>query len=359
MVQQRSRSTVRSLTWPSCALGLAMMLILPGVARTQARVDADSGTIQVADPKSRPTDDARILDVTRQALAADPITASDRIDANVGSGIVTLTGDTRTLLGAERAIGLVRGIPGVRDVNSELVVRPQRQVAASRLEADLLNALRVDPAIEAKGVQVAADDQGAVVLRGTVDSRAESFLVQQVAKSLVGVTSVREEMQVRPDRVRSDAEIEAEVRRMLQWNPSLPNQAIDVSVKDGVVTLSGTVAHAGEQQRAAGLAWVAGVKHVNTVPLTTKAGGPQYAGAHYELQSDEAIARSVRTALERNPRVTATNVQVSVQDRIVTLRGNVGDEQERVAAFDSVRGIMGLKQIRNELQVTSTAASEQ
>jgi osmotically-inducible protein OsmY len=333
---------------------LAACLILPCAAEPQeARTvtPEDLNTLP-ADPRPRPIDVAEVSAAVEQTLRADPIAGAENIDAKVGrGGIVELTGNSRILLGAERAIALTRGVPGVRDVNSEIVVRPRRSVTGAQLEAELRYALQMDPAIKASDVRIQADDAGQVILRGRLESSGQRYLVEQVAKSMIGVIAVRNEMGLQPYAARSDQEIEAEVRRLLQWHALVPNQLIQVEVQDGTVTLSGEVASPAEQQRAAGLAWVRGVRHVNTVPLRTKAEGLEYQGTEYELKSDAAIAAAVRNALEREPRIDTHDVRVQVKDRVVTFSGTVRSSSARAAVLRTARGLLGVAKVRDELEI--------
>ncbi len=47
-----------------------------------------------------------------------------RIQATAEAGIVTLAGEVRSAAQVDRAVAIARRVPGVRDVRSQLVVRP-------------------------------------------------------------------------------------------------------------------------------------------------------------------------------------------------------------------------------------------
>lgn len=73
---------------------------------------ADSATADYAD--------ARTAAAVRGALYRDPVLAGHDIRVQVSAGVVTLTGSLPDERLARRAVSLVRGVPGVVRVNSQL-----------------------------------------------------------------------------------------------------------------------------------------------------------------------------------------------------------------------------------------------
>jgi hyperosmotically inducible protein len=66
--------------------------------------------------------DASIVTRAKSLMAADPIVKARNINVNAVKGDVTLTGIVKSTDEAERAVELVRGIPGVNSVISALRV---------------------------------------------------------------------------------------------------------------------------------------------------------------------------------------------------------------------------------------------
>jgi osmotically-inducible protein OsmY len=64
--------------------------------------------------------DATLVTRAKALLAADPVVKARNINVNVVKGDVTLTGIVKSLEEAERAIQLVRDLPGVNSVTSAL-----------------------------------------------------------------------------------------------------------------------------------------------------------------------------------------------------------------------------------------------
>jgi hyperosmotically inducible periplasmic protein len=65
--------------------------------------------------------DEQIGRLIKDQLKRDPQLRSERIDAWVDVGVVTLTGEVNSSAASNRASEIARGVPGVRDVKNELV----------------------------------------------------------------------------------------------------------------------------------------------------------------------------------------------------------------------------------------------
>jgi osmotically-inducible protein OsmY len=68
-------------------------------------------------------------------------------------------------------------------------------------------------------------------------------------------------------------------------------------------------------------------------------------------RSDEEIQDEVRNRLTWDSWVDARQVHVAVQDRVVTLTGQVDSASEKRAAGDDARATWGVRDVRNNLQV--------
>jgi hypothetical protein len=68
-------------------------------------------------------------------------------------------------------------------------------------------------------------------------------------------------------------------------------------------------------------------------------------------RSDDRIREEVNEALARNPDIDASEIEVVVQNSVVTLRGVVEDRGEKRLAEDIVEDIFGIDDVNNELKV--------
>jgi hyperosmotically inducible periplasmic protein len=70
---------------------------------------------------------------------------------------------------------------------------------------------------------------------------------------------------------------------------------------------------------------------------------------------DSWITSKAKIALFGDERVPGTDVQVETRDGVVTLRGKVSTAEEKRAAEEVVKGIDGVRSVRNNLQVVAVS----
>ncbi|HEX2778701.1 MAG TPA: BON domain-containing protein [Gemmatimonadaceae bacterium] len=151
-------------------------------------------------------------------------------------------------------------------------------------------------------------------------------------------------------RLMSDHEISRDVREELHFDPSVTDAgSIDVSVRDGVVTLGGIAGSLAQRW-----AIVRAVERVRGVRHVIDALAVMYPKT--ERRADSDIEDAANVALKWDARVPE-GVAASVTDGVLTLRGAVANAVERGAAFDAVRNIIGLRGISNEIEVVPRAAA--
>lgn len=122
----------------------------------------------------------------------------------------------------------------------------------------VLRQLEWDPEVDASAIGVAAQG-GAVTLTGYINSYAGKLGAERAAKRVRGVRVVANEIVVRLRVERTDADVAADVVRVLALHGTVPS-SVQATVHEGHVTLTGTVEWA-YQKRDAGQA----VQHVRGV----------------------------------------------------------------------------------------------
>jgi osmotically-inducible protein OsmY len=113
------------------------------------------------------------------------------------------------------------------------------------LEDAVLASLDRDPRIPASSEIAVTVDDGIVTLRGTVENFSQRRAAGADVKNLDGVYEVDDQLKVNlvgADR-REDDEIRGVALQALIWDTEVPSDMIDVSVKDGWLTLKGDVAY--------------------------------------------------------------------------------------------------------------------
>lgn len=151
------------------------------------------------------------------------------------------------------------------------------------------------------------------------------------------------------NRLSSDHDIRRDVRDELHFDPSIIDaDAVEVSVREGVVTLGGmadSLAQRWAIRRAAER--VRGVRRVVDELIV------MYPKPEQRVDSD--IEDAANVVLQWDARVPI-GVVASVADGWLTLRGAVSRWTEHEAAFDAVRNLIGLRGITNDIEVAPPTA---
>ncbi len=147
--------------------------------------------------------------------------------------------------------------------------------------------------------------------------------------------------------MKSDLQLLDDVTNELKWEPAVHGDEIDVSTKDGVVTLSGDVCSYTEKWNADSAALrVRGVKAlVSNLSVVIPT-------AH--VREDSAIQRAVDTALAWRSSLAGNNIAARVEDGWVTLTGSARWQYQRLAAQDAVRSLSGVTGVTDKVLIETT-----
>ena len=142
--------------------------------------------------------------------------------------------------------------------------------------------------------------------------------------------------------MKTDNEIRRDVELALEWEPSVDERRIGVSVVDGIVTLTGEVGSYAEKWKAERtVERVMGVKGIaNDLEVHTP-----------DNRSDTDIARAALDALKWNVTVPSDQLQIKVTKGWLTLTGEVNWDYQRRAAERAVRNLPGVEGISNLIAV--------
>ena len=143
---------------------------------------------------------------------------------------------------------------------------------------------------------------------------------------------------------RSDTDIQRDVVNELKWDPSLRDDDVAIAVRDGVVTLAGTVDSYIEKWTAERLtSKVRGVKAIaNNIEVKLPSSSER---------TDADLARAAVNALAWNTSVPQDRVKVKVENGWLTLEGDVDFFFQREAAERAVRSLWGVKGVTNLISV--------
>jgi osmotically-inducible protein OsmY len=142
--------------------------------------------------------------------------------------------------------------------------------------------------------------------------------------------------------MRSDSEIERDVKEELQWDPDLDATDIAVSAKKGVVTLTGFVrSYTDKYEAEAAAKRVAGVAGVaNDIEVRMPS---------VDERPDPEIARDAVAAIKSQLPISSEHIKVVVKNGWVTLEGQVEWQYQRSTAETAVRRIKGVKGVSNTI----------
>ena len=296
------------------------------------------------------TDDTIRRSIERHVVAETAL-SPDQVDITVKDGIAMLSGSVNNLLQKSRVRQFAESIRGVRSVVDTVVVKSviREKDAIARDVRDNLAQIPPD-----RGLDVSVSvDRGIVTLKGTADSWVLSRLAVYQAMSIKGVLEVVNQINVKTRLERDDPDIALDVKRRLAADLYVDDALIEVTVKDGRVTLEGIVGTAAEKRRAAENAWISGVVAVDDRHLMVdwRKKDRMRRDSPYVRQTDQAILQAVKDALLMDPRVNAYNPDVSVVNGAVTLSGAVDTLYAKQAAEDDAINTTGVWRVDNQLQL--------
>jgi len=262
-----------------------------------------------------------------------------------------------------------------------------------------------DREIRARDIDVDTHD-GVVILKGTVLNEPLRQLAVVLAKRTDGVKQVVDQLQVQvaaPPEVQAnrgtagavatngsaganapftidndDARIATAIESKYFQDDRIKARHIEVTSHAGVVTLRGDVADDTERAQALLLARTTnGVTRVednlsvgsalapsDVTPAAggaaTSAGAPEAAApgnappaakSASAASADDALSARVQSQLSSDPQVKATPLQVTAKNGVVLLQGTVGTASAKQRALTLARGIDGVTQVVDRVQV--------
>lgn len=161
-------------------------------------------------------------------------------------------------------------------------------------------------------------------------SRVRYPLMLLTAAIAVFITSAPLRASETDDRIASSA------KESYVFKTYLKGDAIDIQSKDGIVTLTGTVAEESHMSLAEDT--VAGLPGVERVAK----------------DSDAWLVTKVKTTLLFNRNVSASQTQVSAKDGNVTLRGEASSQAQRELTTEYANDVEGVKGVDNKMTVSKS-----
>ena len=148
----------------------------------------------------------------------------------------------------------------------------------------------------------------------------------------------------------TDSRIESSAAKSYTFKTTLKDDSIKTESKDGIVTLTGTVAEASHKSLAENtVESLPGVKSVNNQLVVS--------GEQPAEHSDTWITTKVKTALLFHRNVSATGTTVYTKDGVVTLQGVADSMAEKELTTEYAKDIDNVKSVNNEMTIAKTPAA--
>src|SRR5665811_1318554 len=213
-----------------------------------------------------------------------------------------------------------------------------------KLRDDILDELGYEPIVYAAHIGVAVD-QDVVTLTGHVASYAQKLAAIAAVRRVKGVHGIADEIEVRysPEATMSDDEIAKRAINVLSWDSVVPSNAIQVTVREGLVTLTGKVNWYYQKSSAErDVRRLSGVRSVvNNIGIEPHA-------------KPKNVKKTIEAALKRHAEIEAKDIRVTVRDDDeVLLEGKVRNWDEKFAVENAAWSAPGVKNVRDQLTIGS------
>lgn len=214
----------------------------------------------------------------------------------------------------------------------------------AQMKKMIIEQLRWDNRISECDIKVGVKN-GEVTLIGEVPTYFAKKVARDDVAKVANYALLIDKLKVKSPKLIYDQKLKKNIESNLFWNLLINENDINVAVKNGIVTLGGTVLFYWQKEKAQENAEIDGVidviNNIAIVPIRDLA--------------DEEIAADIVQALTRDPLVNEADIDVKVKDREVTLTGSIPSWAAFKSATDDVIYTWGVVGLKNDLKLNLTS----
>ena len=216
------------------------------------------------------------------------------------------------------------------------------QKTDAEIKTDVLSELKYEPSVKVTDIGVLVKE-GTVTLNGYATSYGEKWDAVKTVKRVAGVKAIADDIAVRfSDTLRppTDGDIATAASNSLEWSLTVPPKAVQITVREGWITLEGQVEWWYQKDAAeTAVRRLTGVKGVlNSISIKPRV-------------SAMKVETAIESAFERSALLDAKKVHVETSGNRVTLRGQVRNHAERDEAERVAWAAPGVFSVDNEITV--------
>lgn len=213
-----------------------------------------------------------------------------------------------------------------------------------KIKRDVVDQLYWDQRVDSSDIKVSVDDN-TITLSGVVSSFTEKKQAATDAWSIEGVSEVNNEIRVEyPSSltIPTDEEIKENIETTLLLNLELDSSEIKISVRNGIVTLEGTVDSFWKKNKTEDvisdlLGVIDIVNKLTIVPTKTF--------------TDQEIAEDILNSIERNYRADVNKINVKVEKGEIFLSGKLSDWNSYQTVLNIAENTKGVINVEDNIRI--------
>lgn len=200
--------------------------------------------------------DAEVRDDVEAELDWDPRFDARNIGVSVKDGVVTLGGKVTSYAEKSAAEAAAQSVGGVRAIANEIEIELHESAKRddSQIATAALAALKANTSMPADDVQVIVRS-GWITLEGEVFLRYQATTAEKAVQNLWGVKGVINNIRLRTSPIATTSDVKSKIEDAFRRHAQLDADAIEVSLDDGTLILSGEVHTLRERSDAELAAW--------------------------------------------------------------------------------------------------------